>query len=79
MMKKEIRIYYDDEGDYFEIFFGKATKGFYRDIGKDIFERIDEKTGKTTGFSILGFKKRTKNFKAIKLPFQMELSNIVKK
>ena len=72
-MKKEMRIYYDEEGDYFEMFFGKATKGYYRNLDDGIFQRIDEKTGKTKGFSILGFKKRTKNFKEIKLPFQMKL------
>ncbi len=73
MMKKEIRIYYEEEGDYFEMFFGKATKGYYKDIDEGIFQRIDEKTGKTKGFSILGFKKRTDKFKATKLPFQVKL------
>ena len=70
MMKKEMRIYYDEEGDYFEMFFGKATKGYYRNLDDGIFQRIDEKTGKTKGFSILGLRKGLKILRRLSCLFK---------
>ena len=58
-----MNLYYDEEGDFLEINVGEFTKGFFRDVGKGISERIDEKTGKVTGIAIMGFKKRTEKLK----------------
>lgn len=72
-----MNIYYDEEGDFLEINIGKYTEGYFRDMGKGISERIDEKTGKVTGIAILDFKKRTENLKELKisLPVKIELTN----
>lgn len=53
-----MKIWYDEEGDYLEIRTGNS-KGHMKDLGDDIWERIDEK-GKIIGLGILGFKKSLK-------------------
>ena len=74
-MKENMSIYYDEEGDYLEIYFGKIKKGYFKEIGDKFFERIDEKTGKVVGVSIMNFKKRTEKLKELKitLPFKLEI------
>lgn len=74
-MKGQMQIYYDVEGDFLEISIGEYTKGYFRDIGEGISERIDEKTGKVTGIAILSFKKRaqSKDMK-INLPVNLEIT-----
>ena len=76
-MKKDLYIYYDEEGAFLELHMGEFTPGYFRDIDKGIAERIDEKTGKVMGFAILGFKKRTEGLKQVqvKLPIKIELSD----
>ena len=71
-----MQIYYDKEGDFLEINIGEFTKGFFKDIGEGIAERIDEKTGKVTGVAILSFKKRTEQGKDMKinLPFNLQIT-----
>ena len=75
-MKGKMSIYYDEEGDFLEIHAGEYTEGFFRDIGDDVAERIDKKTGEIKGIAILGFKKRTAALKELKidLPLNVELS-----
>ena len=77
-MKGQMQLYYDEEGDFLEINIGKYTEGHFRDVGEGISERIDEKTGKVTGISILSFKKRSGKGK-IDLPVNIEISNLTKK
>ena len=69
-----MHIHYDNEGDYLEIRVGKPKEGYFNEVGNDMFERIDEKTGKVIGLAIFNFKKRTKKFKDIDvcLPFKVE-------
>ncbi len=55
---KNMSIHYDPEADYLEVRFGKATAAYYENLGKDIFERRDEKTGKVKGYAIFNVKKR---------------------
>jgi len=57
-MKQRTKVYYDEEGDILEVIIGKPTISYMKDLGNEIFERIDEKTGKIKGFLIVGFKKR---------------------
>ncbi len=73
--KGKLNIYYDEEGDFLELHVGKFTKGYFRNLGDGIFERIDEKTGEVMGIAIHGFKKRTKDLKdlEIDLPFEIKL------
>ena len=73
-MKKHTSIYYDEEGDFLEIHTGKYTKGFFRDVGEGIAERIDEKTGKVTGIAILGFKQRMRKLKGMKIDLPMRIN-----
>ena len=70
-----MQLYYDEEGDFLEINIGKYAKGYFKDAGEGLFESIDEKTGKLTGIAILGFKKRTRELKGLKinLPVKIEL------
>ena len=65
----------DEESDLLEIRVGKPTPAYMKDIGNDMFKRIDEKTGKMRGVSILNFKKRTEKLKPVEisLPLLQEL------
>lgn len=58
-MKPQLHLHYDKEADILECRFGEATESYYEDLGKEIFKRIDKKTGKMCGFIINSFKKRT--------------------
>ena len=66
-------MHYDEEGDFLEIRTGKPTESIYEDIGEDIFQRIDEKTGEIRGFAVFNFKKRTENLKDIDMPLPVKL------
>lgn len=51
-MRKEIKIWYDKEGDYLEVIFERRA-GFFRETGNDaVMEKVDTK-GNVIGFSIL--------------------------
>ena len=75
-MKGTLHVHYDEEADFLELHIGDYTRGYFRDVGDGIAQRIDEKTGKVTGIAILSFKTRTENAKdfTIPLPIQLELS-----
>lgn len=72
----KMKIWYDEEGDYLEIGFGKK-KGYMKDIGNDMWERIEE--GEVTGISILNFKKRLKKGKSeVSLPLNVSFKEAAK-
>ena len=73
-MKDKLNIYYDEEGDFLELRIGKPTKSVYSDIGNDIFQRVDEKTGKIIGFAVFNFKKRTEKLKEIDVPLPVKVN-----
>lgn len=51
-MEKEIRIWYDKEGDYLEVIFERKA-GYFRETKNDaVMEKVDE-NGNVIGFSIL--------------------------
>ena len=51
-MGKEIRLWYDKEGDYLEVIFERRA-GYFKETENDaIMEKVDEK-GNIIGFSIL--------------------------
>ena len=65
-MAKEIKIWYDKEGDYLEVLFARKT-GYFRQTGNDaIMEKID-KEGDIIGFSILKVSALKKDPISIKL------------
>ena len=61
------------EGDFLELRVGKPTPSIYNDIGNDIFQRLDEKTGEVKGFAIFNFKKRTEKVKDINISLPVEI------
>lgn len=59
-MEKEIKIWYDKEGDYVEVLF-KRKKGYFRKTDNDaVMEKVDE-DGNIIGFSILKVSALEKN------------------
>jgi uncharacterized protein YuzE len=63
----KVKVWYDKEGDFLEVTFREA-KGHMKDIGDDIFERVDEQ-GKVIGFAIFNFSKRDQ--KAVEVPLEL--------
>ena len=52
-MAKEVKIWYDEEGDYLEVLF-EQKNGYFKETPNDaVMEKVDEK-GNILGFSILG-------------------------
>ena len=74
-MKNNLKLYYDEEGDFLEINMGKYTEGYCKKPGDDIFDTIDKKTKKTMGIAVFNFKKRTEKLEEInvELPFKIQL------
>ena len=75
-MEKNLNIWFDKKGDFLELTIGKPVKGFFKEIGNDMLQRVDAKTGKVIGFSILNFSKRfekLKETKRLELPINIEL------
>jgi len=66
----KMKIWYDEEGDYLE--FGLSQKkGYLKDAGNDIWERVDSK-GHILGLAVLNFKKRiAKNKTELQLPVEV--------
>ncbi len=70
-MKKLMKIWYDKEGDFLEVKFGKTT-GVVRPLGKECFELLDAKS-KVVGYAIFNFTKRFKRTPEMVLPMKVEL------
>ncbi|MDP3728974.1 MAG: hypothetical protein Q8R18_06010 [bacterium] len=66
-MKKRLHIHFDTEGDLLELRFGKVTPSYYEDLGNDIFERHDEKTGKIKGYAFFNVRKRKEKVRDIEV------------
>ena len=64
---EKMSIWYDKEGDFLEVTF-RAAKGYMRDLGDDIFERVDEQ-GKVIGFAIFNFSKRDQQ--TVEVPLEL--------
>ena len=74
---RKMKIWYDEKGDYLEIGLGKK-KGYMKDIGNDVWERIED--GEVTGISILNFKKRLKKGKSeVRLPLSVSFKEVINK
>lgn len=58
---------YDGGGDFLEVS-SEKKKGYFKDLGDGVFERVDE-DGNTIGFAILNTKKRDKQ--EISVPFEI--------
>jgi uncharacterized protein YuzE len=71
--KETVRVWFDPEGDLLEVELGKPRKGFFRDVGDDVFLRVDEK-GNVIGFAILNATKRMKKVREVELPIKASFS-----
>ena len=73
MTKGNMRIYYDEEGDYLEIFIGNSGPNYGEDISPGITIFKDEETEEVIGVGILNFREKAKNLKDIELnlPFKI--------
>lgn len=71
---EKMKIWFGEEGDFLEIGFGNK-KGYFRDVGADIWERMEG--DKIKGIAILNFKKRTQGKKVeIYLPIKIQLESV---
>jgi len=72
-MKGNMRIYYDEEGDYLEIFIGSPKPNYGEDIASGVTVFKDEETDEIIGIGVLNFRKKAKSLKDIelKLPFKI--------
>lgn len=75
MEKESLRVWFDPEGDLLEVEVGKPRKGFFRDVGDDVFLRVDEK-GNVLGFAILNATKRMKKVREVELPIKASFSKM---
>ena len=57
-MNQKMHIHWDPEGDHLEVRFGKPTSSYYEEVGDDVFERRDEKTGRVVGVAFFNVQKR---------------------
>ncbi|MDO8509468.1 MAG: hypothetical protein Q7S27_07370 [Nanoarchaeota archaeon] len=73
-----MNIYYDDEGDYLEIFIEDSGPTYGEEMRDDVTLFKKEKTDEVIGVGILNFKKRTKSLRDIKLnlPFEINFSTL---
>ncbi len=77
-MKGKMNIYYDEEGDYLEIFVGEPRSNYGEEIAPGITIFKDEETNEIVGMGILDFRKRSKSLQEMKieLPFEVNFSAI---
>ena len=77
-MEGKMNIYYDEEGDYLEIFIEGQSPTYGEDVGDDITLFKKEENGEVIGVGILNFRERTKSLRDIKLnlPFKINFSSL---
>ena len=63
-----IRVWYDDAGDYLEVTFADV-KGYFREVAEDVFERVDE-GGRVLGFAVFNF--RRKSLAPVEVPIEVK-------
>ena len=77
-MKGQMRIYYDEESDYLEIFVGDPRPDYGEEVADGVTIFKDEETDEVFGIGILGFKKRARNLQEIKLDLPIDISLFAK-
>jgi uncharacterized protein YuzE len=75
--KEPLRVWFDPEGDLLEVELGKPKKGFFKDMGEDVFLRVDMK-GNVLGFAILNATKRMRKLREVELPIKASFSKVEK-
>ena len=74
-MKKKMNIHYDPEGDYLEVRFGEPTPAYFKNVGDDIFVRMDRKTNEIRGYAI--FNVKTRELKKQHKDIEVELPAVI--
>ncbi len=71
MTQKKLELYYDEEGDYLEIYSNNHESDIFKNVGDGVFHIVDEKTKKIKGIAISCFRKRNEKTKteSFTLPF----------
>jgi uncharacterized protein YuzE len=78
-MEKELKFFFDKEGDSLDIAIGEPEKAISREIGNDIVMRVEPETGEVVGFTILNFEKRFEHLnKSETLPITATFTEIGK-
>ena len=74
-MNGEMNIYYNEEGDYLEIFIKKAPN-YGEELSSGITLFKDEETDEVIGIGILNFRQKAKQLHELelKLPFKVNFS-----
>ncbi|MAG01957.1 hypothetical protein CMI42_01355 [Candidatus Pacearchaeota archaeon] len=77
-MKGKLSIYYDEEGDYIEIFVKTKRPNYGEDIASGVTIFKDEETDEAIGVGILNFKKKMNDINQMELdlPFEINFSAI---
>ncbi len=57
-MDKNLKIFFDKEGDVLDIAIGKPTEAISKELDNDVIMRLDPNTEEIVGFTILNFEKR---------------------
>lgn len=63
----KVKVWFDEEGDFLEVAVVQR-KGSFREIGPDLYERVDAK-GRVIGFAILNVLKHDR--KTIEIPMKL--------
>lgn len=63
----KVKVWFDEEGDFLEVSFAKR-KGIFREIGPDVYERVDTK-GRVIGFAVFNFLKHDR--KGVEIPLAL--------
>ena len=76
-MDGQMRVYYDEEGDYLTIFVGDSKPNYGEDIAEDVTIFKDNETNEIIGIGILNFRERAKSLSDIEinLPFKINFSS----
>ncbi len=78
-MEKELKFFFDKQGDVLDISIGEPKEAISKEISNDIVVRLDPKTNKIVGFTILNFEKRFEHLnKSETLPITATFSQIEK-
>ena len=77
-MRGKLSIYYDEEGDYLELFTNVKRPSYGEDLASGITIFKDEETEEVIGIGILNFKKKTNELSQIELnlPFEINFSTV---
>lgn len=77
-MKGKMAIYYDEAGDYLEVYIENSGQTYGEEIGDDITLFKKESTDEVVGIGILNLKKRASTLQDIRLnlPFEVNFSSL---